>query len=119
MKLFSVLTTALLTLGVDATPVPEGGASFREGVLADRFSQRVTDASAGAAAEMGGLVKRTELTCEIVNVVTTVDCHYWPTHADVSEGYPEVKNHVVTSFGPSTKHDFSCYLPGENVGGIT
>ncbi|KAJ5811358.1 hypothetical protein N7474_007659 [Penicillium riverlandense] len=119
MKLFSVFTTALLSLAVDATPVPEGGTPFSRGALADRFSQRVANASADGEAEMGDLAKRSQLTCEIVNVVTTVDCHYWPTHADVVEGSPPVRNYVVTSFGPSTKHDFDCYLPGENVGGIT
>ena len=115
MKLFAVFTMALLSGAVNATPVPEGGTPSR-GVLADRFSQRVTNASADAAPESGVLAKRTQLTCEIVNVVTTVDCHFWPTHASTWKG---MSNWVVTSFGPSTKHDFDCYDNGQNVEGIT
>lgn len=112
MKLFSILTTALVYLAVEATPVPDRHVP--------RFPQRVTDASAitarDAAAEEVGLAKRAELNCEIVNVVTSVDCHTFPTHASTYNG---MNNYVDTSFGPSTKHDFNCYVNGETVGGIT
>lgn len=116
---FFVLATALLSLAVNATPVPEASTAFRDGALPDKFSNRVASAKAmlarDAAAENVGLLKRAELLCEIVNVVTVVDCHYWPTHASTWQGW---SNWVVTSFAGSTKHDFDCYLDGETVGGI-
>ena len=119
MKVFSIFTAALLCLAANATPVPEEGTAFRNGFLAAKLSQRVTDAKAilarDAAAEKVGLIKRAELNCEIVNVVTVVDCHYWPTHASTWQG---ADNYVVTSFAGGTKHDFDCYLDGQTVGGI-
>lgn len=114
MKPFFVLTAALLSLAVNATPVPEGTTSARGRV------HRVADTRAilerDAAAENVGLAKRAELVCEIVHVVTVVDCHFWPTHASTWQG---MDNWVVTSFAGSTSHDFNCYKNGETVGGIT
>ncbi|KAJ5610220.1 hypothetical protein N7510_006939 [Penicillium lagena] len=119
MKVLSIFTTALLSLAVVGTPIPDDRAAAHEALIADRRAQRQTAASAisarDAEAESVGLLKRAELNCEIVNVVTTVDCHYWPTHASTWNGH---SNHVVTSFGPSTKHDFDCYLNGQTVGGV-
>lgn len=39
------------------------------------------------------LIKKTELICEIVNAVTTVDCWYWGSHASTWNGY---SNYIVT-----------------------
>ncbi|KAJ5812376.1 hypothetical protein N7474_008677 [Penicillium riverlandense] len=120
MKVLSILTTALLSLAVVATPIPDDTAAVREALIAERRAKQQTPTTAiltrDAEAESVGLLKRAELNCEIVNVVTTVDCHWWPTHADTFNGNP---NWVVTSFGPSTKHDFNCYMNGQSVGGIT
>lgn len=114
MKLFAIFTTALLSLAVNAEPVPVGITSLRAEALANKPSRRVT--ARDAAAEKIDLIKRAQLTCKIVNVVTTVDCHFWPTHASSWEG---MSNYVVTSFAGSTSHDFNCYDNGENVGGVT
>ncbi|KAL5350413.1 hypothetical protein ACLOAV_003981 [Pseudogymnoascus australis] len=99
---FPLLTALLaLTTTTTASPIDTGGATISR-----------TD----VAAAIGGLSPRNTRTCTIVNVATTVDCWYWPTHKKETQGSPPVKNHVVTSFKPNSKHEFVCYLPGQKVG---
>ncbi|OBT67376.1 hypothetical protein VE03_03051 [Pseudogymnoascus sp. 23342-1-I1] len=99
-----------LTTTTTASPIDVGSHGDASGATVSR-----TD----VVAAIGGLSPRNTRTCTIVNVVTTVDCWYWPTHKKETQGSPPVKNHVVTSFKPNSKHDFVCYLPGQKVGGIT
>lgn len=111
MKFFSIITTALLPLAVLASPVAEPTTN-----MSDEEAYLLKTASAVAArdadAESAGLFKRNEF-CDIVNVVTEVDCWWLPKHNGSG-------NHKVKSIAGSRNDvEFSCYTRCENVGGIT
>lgn len=118
MKTLKNTTGILLFLIANAFSMPQEARSRRE-LLADNPTSPEDGNNAvlprGIDSDSSILVKKAELVCEIVNVVTTVGCHYWPTHASTWNG---MSNWVVASFKGSTFQNYDCFLYGETVGGI-
>jgi hypothetical protein len=113
MKLFSIIAAALLPLAALSSPLNAIEARDAEitaeeaNILKNGGAIAVRD----AAAESIGLLKRN--LCDVVNVVTTVDCWWLPKHGGNG-------NHYVTTFA-GTRNDinFICWTKCERVGGIT
>ncbi|KAH8589001.1 hypothetical protein B0O99DRAFT_746335 [Bisporella sp. PMI_857] len=118
MKFFSVIVTALLPLAVLSTPLQGAREAPREAIAAaDKWHQRTPARSRiavrDAEAESARIHKRA--VCDIVHVVTTVDCWNYPTHGHESDG-----NYVIKHIPGDTKNiHFACYARCENVHGIT
>ena len=92
MKLFSIVTAALLPVAAISTPL-----------------NKVRDLDAEAA----GLVKKATQYCDIVNVVTEVDCWALPKHG----GNGNVK--ITSLAGTRNNVEFTCYTNCEDVHGNT
>jgi len=115
MKLFTILTTALLPFVVMSNPlnaVRDFEAEAAAKALAAKTShdaQKVRDLNA----ESAGLIKRATEYCDIVNVATEVDCWWLPKHGGNG-------NHKVTSLaGTRNNVKFTCYTNCEDVNGNT
>jgi hypothetical protein len=109
MQLITILTAAILPLTALASPIADTSLTQDE-AQAQRLSIIKTRDD---AAEAAGLVKRADKFCDVVNVVTTVDCWLLPKHGGNGNQY-------IKSF-PGTRNniDFSCWTKCESVGGIT
>ncbi|KAK2733159.1 hypothetical protein FQN55_003728 [Onygenales sp. PD_40] len=107
---FSTFLTLLLPLTTVATPIPTPNAD-----LAQAATDISYDSSPAALAKrtLDERKYKTSYLCDIVNVVTEVDCWAFPQHGGKG-------NEKVTSY-KGTKNDieFSCYVDCEDVYGNT
>jgi hypothetical protein len=115
MKLFSIITAALLPVATMSTPLNAvrdfDAEAASKALLAKTASNphAVRDLDAEAA----GLVKKATQYCDIVNVATEVDCWWLPKHGGNG-------NHKVTSLaGTRNNVEFTCYTNCEDVNGNT
>jgi hypothetical protein len=114
MKLFSIITAALLPVAAMSTPLNavrdfDAEAASKALLAKTASTHTVRDLNAEAA----GLVKKATQYCDIVNVVTEVDCWYLPKHGGTG-------NHKVTSLaGTRNNVEFTCYTNCEDVHGNT
>lgn len=109
MKFFTILTAAFLPLTALASPTITAPLSSEEA----RSLKLASIAKArDASAEVVGLVKRNKK-CDIVNVVTEVDCWLLPKHG----GNRNIKERSYK--GTANDISFQCWTKCEKVGGIT
>jgi hypothetical protein len=114
MKLFSIITAALLPVAAMSTPLNavrdfDAEATSKALLAKTASTHTVRDLDA----ETAGLVKKATQYCDIVNVVTEVDCWYLPKHGGTG-------NHKVTSLaGTRNNVEFTCYTNCEDVHGNT
>ncbi|KFY02019.1 hypothetical protein V495_00415 [Pseudogymnoascus sp. VKM F-4514 (FW-929)] len=108
MRFINVITAALLPIAALTSPLATTSISEEEAV-ALKFSAITTRDD---DAEAVGLLKRSK-SCDVVNVVTEVDCWWLPKHNGKG-------NHYVRSFKGTTNNiPFDCWTKCEKVGGIT
>jgi hypothetical protein len=113
MKAFSIIATTLLPLTVFSSPLT--AVEVRDGEITAKEAAYLKNASPieirDAAAESVGLFKRKD--CDVVHVVTEVDCWWLPKH---NGDY----NEKITSYaGTRNNINFTCWTKCEKVGGIT
>lgn len=107
MHFITALTAALLPLAALANPIAASPLSHEEAEVLKTSDIQTRDDSAEAV----GLVKRNRF-CDVVNVVTTVDCWFLPKHKGN-------QNRVIRSFKGTTNNiEFACWTKCESVGGI-
>jgi hypothetical protein len=117
MKFLSIIASTLLPLAVFGSPLQSIRSASPEAIVAGRDLQRTPVRTSvehrDAEAAPAGIFKRA--TCDIVHVVTTVDCWFYPTHGHKDDG-----NKVIKSIpGDTNNIKFTCYARCENVQGIT
>jgi len=115
MKLFSFIAATVLPISVLSTPLKAVREASPE-TLADKGRTAVKSHATirDAESEAAGLLKR-DATCDIVHVVTTVDCWWLPIHKHQSDG-----NLLIKSIPGTTNNIvFDCFARCENVQGIT
>ncbi|KAH9221784.1 hypothetical protein DL95DRAFT_455145 [Leptodontidium sp. 2 PMI_412] len=104
---FAAMSTPLIAVrDADAGEVVKG---FVAKTAQARNEHKMRDLDAEAV----GLVKRANQFCDIVNVVTEVDCWILPKHG--GNGNRKVKSLA----GTRNNVEFSCYTDCEDVGGNT
>ncbi|KAH6666965.1 hypothetical protein B0J14DRAFT_642840 [Halenospora varia] len=113
MKVFSIIAATLLPLAVFSSPL--SAVEVRDVEITAKEATRLKNAGAievrDAAAKSVGLFKRKD--CDVVNVVTEVDCWWLPKHGGSG-------NEKITSYsGTRNNINFSCWTKCERVGGIT
>jgi len=113
MKGFFIIAISLFPLAVFSSPVKavQVGDVELDAKEAARLKNNGAIEIRDADAEAVGLFKRKD--CDVVHVVTEVDCWWLPKHRGN-------QNEYITSYsGTRNNINFTCWTKCEKVGGIT